>query len=87
MGPRNSGPIAYARTKTDMVSCDSTSSVMWNCFEMVLSAGATIEDDTGEMKVKQETMTVAAHFFLRVQFLGFSGSSGPSQVTCLCEQE
>lgn len=54
---------------------------------MVLSAGATIEDDTGEMKVKQETMTVAAHFFLRVQFLGFSGSSGPSQVTCLCEQE
>lgn len=46
------------------------------------NAGATIEEETGEMKVKSETVIVAAHFFLLVQFLGFSGSSGPSQSTC-----
>lgn len=45
------------------------------------SAGATIDDETGEMKVKRETVMTAAHFFLSGQFLGFSGSSGPSQVT------
>lgn len=30
-------------------------------------AGAIIDDDTGEMKVKAETMAVAAHFFLNDQ--------------------
>ena len=40
-----------------------------------------MEDDTGEMKVKDETTSVASHFLLRVQFFGFSGSSSPSQVT------
>lgn len=44
-------------------------------------AGATIDDETGEMNVKDDTTTVAAHFRFRDQFLGFSGSSGPSQVT------
>lgn len=33
------------------------------------------------MKVKQDTTTVATHFFLIDQFLGFSGSSGLDQVT------
>lgn len=30
-------------------------------------AGAIIDDDTGEIKVKAETMAVAAHFFLNDQ--------------------
>ena len=45
------------------------------------SAGAIIELETGEMKVKSETVMVAAHFLCRLQFLGFIGSPGPSHVT------
>ena len=30
-------------------------------------AGAIMEEDTGDMNVKAETMAVAAHFFLRDQ--------------------
>ena len=30
-------------------------------------AGAIMEDETGEMKVKAETIAVAAHFFLKDQ--------------------
>jgi hypothetical protein len=41
-----------------------------------------MDEDTGEIKVKRETVIIAAHFFLFGQFLGFSGSSGPSHVTC-----
>lgn len=48
---------------------------------MPVNAGATIDDDTGDMKVKEDTTSVAAHFFFMVQFFGFSGSSGPFQVT------
>lgn len=66
---------------TDRVSCEMTSSVMLNSADIALRAGATMEEDTGEMKVKQDTVTTAAHFFFIGQFLGFSGSSGPSQVT------
>ena len=44
-------------------------------------AGATMDEDTGLMKVKDETTNVASHFCFRVQFLGFAGSLGPSQVT------
>lgn len=40
-----------------------------------------MDDDTGEMKVKAETSSVAAHFLRVGQFMGFSGSSGPFQVT------
>lgn len=40
-----------------------------------------MEDATGEMKVNIETVMVAAHFFLLVQFLGLSGSSDPFHVT------
>ncbi len=49
---------------------------------MLVNAGATIDDDTGEMKVKEDTTSVAAHFFFMVQFFGFSGSSAPFHVTC-----
>lgn len=48
---------------------------------MLVNAGATIEEETGEMKVKEDTTSVAAHFFFKVQFLGFSGSSAPFHVT------
>jgi hypothetical protein len=34
------------------------------------------------MKVKTETMAVAAHFALNVQFLGLAGSLGEVHVTC-----
>ena len=47
----------------------------------MLIAGAIIEEDTGDMKVKEDTTTVAAHFLLIDQFFGFSGSSGPDHVT------
>lgn len=48
---------------------------------MVPSAGATMDDDTGEMKVKADTTSVVIHFLRIGQFLGFSGSSGPFHVT------
>ena len=32
-------------------------------------AGATIDEETGEMKVKAETIAVAAHFCLNVQLM------------------
>lgn len=42
-------------------------------------AGAIIEEATGEMNVKDETVSRAAHFRFEGQFLGFAGSSDPSQ--------
>ena len=84
--PKNRGPIAYARTKTDNTSCDSTSFVMPNSFDIDVRAGATMDDETGEMRVKKDTTIVAAHFRLKVQFLGFAGSSEPSHETCTASQ-
>lgn len=46
--------------KTDNTSCDSTSFIMPNSLEIDVSAGATIDDETGEMKVKDDTTIVAA---------------------------
>lgn len=66
----------------DRVNSDTTSSVIPKSLAILLRAGATREEDTGEMKVKQETRTVANHFFFIGQFLGFEGSSGPLHVTC-----
>ena len=54
---------------------------MLNSLAMVDNAGATIDDETGDMKVKDETTSVANHFRFVVQFFGLAGSSGPSQVT------
>ena len=45
------------------------------------SAGATIVDERGEMKVKDETRMVAVHLRKRCQLRGLEGSSGPDQVT------
>lgn len=41
--------------------------VMPNCAAINPDAGATIEDETGLMKVNAEIMAVAAHFRLKVQ--------------------
>lgn len=79
-----SGPIAKPNTKTDKASgmtLDMGSSL--NSMAMSRSAGAIIELETGEIKVKSETVMVAAHFLCLLQFFGFMGSSGPSQVTRL----
>lgn len=46
------------------------------------SAGTTIVEDTGEIRVNSETIVMVVYFFLRDQFLGFSGSSEPSHVIC-----
>lgn len=54
---------------------------MFNSELMALMAGATIEEETGDMKVNDDTIKVAAHFFPFFQFFGFSGSSSPSHVT------
>ena len=40
---------------------------MWNCFAICAAAGATMEEDIGEMNVKPETTKEAAHFFFLVQ--------------------
>lgn len=42
-----------------------------------------MDDDTGEMNVKADTSSVAAHFLRVGQFMGFSGSSGPFHNTFL----
>ena len=73
--------MAYARTKIDSMICDSTALVMWNSASKVGSAGAIIEDETGEMKEKNETTAVAAHFRPKDQFLGLARSPGPFHVT------
>jgi hypothetical protein len=54
-GPRKRGPTAYARTKIDSINEDTTELVRWNSLAMVSRAGATIDEETGEMNVKDET--------------------------------
>lgn len=80
-GPRNNGPTAYAKTNIESISWETTSSVTPKSAASDESAGATIDEETGEMKVNSETVIVAAHFFFMLQFFGFSGSSSPDHVT------
>ena len=54
-GPRKSGPIAYAKINIDKTKDDSNSLLMPNSAEIAVSAGATMDEDTGEIKVKDET--------------------------------
>ena len=51
----------------DVVIATITSLVILSCLAMASEAGATIDDDTGEMKVNNDTMMVEIHFFLYVQ--------------------
>jgi hypothetical protein len=55
---------------------------MCRSFARDVRAGATIDDETGEIKVKHDTIKTIDHFLRIGQFLGLSGSSGPVQVTC-----
>lgn len=48
----------------DVVIATITSLVILSCTAMTSEAGATIDDDTGEMKVNNDTMMVEIHFFL-----------------------
>lgn len=66
---------------TDNTSCCSTSFVIFKSLAIEDIAGATMEEETGEMKVKDETTKVAPHLRFFDQFLGYFGSSGPSHVT------
>lgn len=54
---------------------------MLNSLARTGRAGANMVEETGEMNVKQETKTVAVHFFDFGQFFGFEGSFGESHVT------
>lgn len=51
----------------DVVIALITSFVILSCAATASEAGATIDDDTGEMKVNNDTMMVEIHFFLYVQ--------------------
>lgn len=62
-GPKNKGPIAYARTNIDKVNDNSSSFVIFSSFPIAVSAGATIDDDTGEIKVKEDTMYFVSNMY------------------------
>jgi hypothetical protein len=64
----------------DSVNCASKASVMWNSALMEESAGEIMLDEMGDTSVKQDTISVAAHFRLMDQFFGFAGSSTESHV-------
>ena len=50
-----------------MTIAASTVLVILNWSAIWKDAGATIEDETGEMNVNADTIAVAAHFFLNDQ--------------------
>jgi hypothetical protein len=66
----------------ERASCVSISEVMPRSLDILLSAGAIIEEATGEMKVKQDMTNVATPFLRMDQFLGFEGSVREDHVTC-----
>lgn len=66
--------LPYAKTNMEIVIATTTVLVMPNCRAIASLAGATIEDDTGLMKVKDETIIAAIHF-LRLGQLYHSGVS------------
>src|ERR1700761_2818775 len=80
-GAKNSGPIAYDKTKIDNTIAVSNSVLIPRSRPSNGRAGATIEDDTGDMNVKEETTNTAAHLRLKLQFRGLAGSSASFQVT------
>ena len=46
----------------DIVRLTWNWSVMWNEDAICSAAGATIEEETGEMNVNEDTVNAAAHF-------------------------
>ena len=79
--PRNSGPMAYASTKMEMSRDSTVESLTFRSRPIWGRAGADMDDEVGEMKVKTETMAVAPHLVLNAQFLGLSMSWSSFQVT------
>ena len=66
-GAMKSGPPAYARTKMDVVIARTTSLLMPKCAATWLDAGAIMEEEIGDRKVKDDMTTVVANFFRNVQ--------------------
>lgn len=66
-GASRKGPMAYASKKIDMMRYVSNPDVIENSSASVGSAGASIVEETGEMKVKQDTRMVEVHFLPRLQ--------------------
>lgn len=77
-----SGTMAVPSRKTDRDRMRRV--VDWKCSSrpMLPSAGAMVEELTDDKKLNSETGTMDSHLRPAVQFLGCSGSSGPSHVTC-----
>jgi len=60
----------YANTNIEVTIAICTVLVIPNSFAMVPVAGATIEDDTGLIKVNNDTIAVAAHLSLNFHLKG-----------------
>lgn len=76
-----SGPTADARTNTDRIICVLSGDWMAKSDWMRAKAGATMEDEMGEMDMKTEFRMVMPQRFDWLQFFGLAGSLGSSQVT------
>lgn len=59
--------LPYARTNIDVVIATTASLVIAKSAATWLLAGAIMEDETGLMNAKADTMAVAPHFFLKDQ--------------------
>ena len=55
---------------------------MWRFFGIAASAGAIVAELIEDRKLNDDIERSVVHFRVVGQFLGFSGSSGPSHVTC-----
>ena len=59
--------VPYARTNTDVIMAMTTVLVTPNSAATCSEAGAMIEDEMGEMKVKHDTVRMRCHFLLYFQ--------------------
>ena len=82
IGARMSGPKPMPSRTTERTICISKELLMSKSEPIAPIAGEIIVPDSGDRNVNEETMSVAVHRLPVDQFLGFSGSSGPFQVTC-----
>src|SRR5450432_3171982 len=81
IGLTSSGSTADAIIKTDKISPVSASDWILKSSEIASKAGATMEEETGDMNMKRETRIVIPQRLLVVQSIGFSGSFGLLHVT------
>lgn len=73
--------MAYASTKIEMSRDSTVESLIPRSRPIWGRAGADMDEEVGEMKVKTETMAVAPHLDLKSHFFGLSRSSSSFQVT------